>query len=325
MRFYEALPRHKAELVNGQMYLGGSLRKSAMAMGYMIEHLGAAYVAEMVDKALLSDAIIVVFGENKGQFQQMADFSPVKPFYNAPAKLSNDLRMGLFMKDACAWGGGMAVKLGENVFTPDVYLLTKSSAHRQNEYYFDGPPDLIMEIMVPVSRSFDQGLRLQHYAEAGVPEVWLIDFERRTFHPIALQNGQYVEMMVDAAIFHSIAITGFSVEHHKIFDSLKTFGMEPLSIFQLPEALLQSKPLFSRAGSFVPVPFAPRFDLNPVAITHEEFLSWGGEVKFEMMDGRPVFGGSEETTREWLALLIMTLGLEEAVKYLPAEEWAGVI
>jgi hypothetical protein len=324
MRFYEALPRHKAELVNGQMYLGGSLSKSAMAMGYMIEQLGASYVAEMIDKELLSEAIIKVFG-SKGPIQKMADFSPVKPFYNAPAKLATDLRMGLYMKDVSAWGGGMAVRLGENVFMPDVYLQKKTSSNLQKEYYFDGPPDLIMDIMVPLSRAFDLGLRLQYYAAAGVPEVWLIDYERQTFHPRALQKGKYVELSIETEVFQSATIAGFSVEHRKIFNSVKTFGIEPLSIFQIPEILLQSDLKIRRDDSFRPLPFAPRFDLNPLAITPDEFLSWGGEVKFEMMDGRPLFGGSEQTTREWLALLIMTLGLEEALKYLPAEEWSNAL
>lgn len=40
MRFYDALPKRKAELVDGQMYLGGSLTKSVMALGYMVEQLG---------------------------------------------------------------------------------------------------------------------------------------------------------------------------------------------------------------------------------------------------------------------------------------------
>jgi hypothetical protein len=57
MRFYEALPKHKAELVDGQLLIGGSLAKSAMALGYMLAHLGAAYVADMVPKDLLRDAV----------------------------------------------------------------------------------------------------------------------------------------------------------------------------------------------------------------------------------------------------------------------------
>ena len=60
-------------------------------------------------------------------------------------------------------------------------------------------------------------------------------------------------------------------------------------------------------------------------ITFEEYISWGGELKFEMIDGKPLFGGSDQTTREWLGLLMMTLGLSETVKYLPAKAWATVV
>ncbi len=44
-----------------------------------------------------------------------------------------------------------------------------------------------------------------------------------------------------------------------------------------------------------------------------------------MMDGKPVFGGGDETTQEWLGLLMVTLGLKEMVKYLAAEEWASIL
>jgi len=69
----------------------------------------------------------------------------------------------------------------------------------------------------------------------------------------------------------------------------------------------------------------PRVGLHPVAITFPEFISWGGEVKFEMINGKPIFGGGEATTMEWLGLLMMTLGLIETVKYLPKEAWSEVL
>ena len=152
--FYEALPKHKAELVDGQLYIGGSLAKSAMALGYMVHRLGARYVADLVPEALLRDAVIEVYGKPGGSAPAMADFSPVSPSGYVVQRLANDLRMELFM--------------------------------------------------------------------------------------------QRLEV-------------------------------------------------------------------------------WGGEVKFEMMDGVPVFGGGDQTTREWLALLIMTLGVVEAVKYLPKEDWSRVL
>jgi hypothetical protein len=43
-RFYEALPKHKTELIDGQLYIAGSFSKSAMMLGYMVEKLGERYV-----------------------------------------------------------------------------------------------------------------------------------------------------------------------------------------------------------------------------------------------------------------------------------------
>jgi hypothetical protein len=33
MPFHDSLPKHKAELIDGQLYIGGSLAKSAMMLG----------------------------------------------------------------------------------------------------------------------------------------------------------------------------------------------------------------------------------------------------------------------------------------------------
>ena len=74
--FYNALPKHKAELVDGQLYIGGSLAKSAMTLGYMVEKLGAKYVSRLVPKDLLQDAVIEVFGRGK-PIAPLADFTPV--------------------------------------------------------------------------------------------------------------------------------------------------------------------------------------------------------------------------------------------------------
>lgn len=329
LRFYDALPKHKAELIDGKMYIGGSLTKSAMTLGYMVEKLGAAYVAELVPTDLLRDAMIEVYGYTAVPRQPIADFSPVEPFHYRPQKVASDLHMGLFMQDANAWGGTMGVKLGEDLFMPDVYLLKNEHIDRLHDSYLDGPPDLAIEVVTSFMRPFDFGLRLERYAAAGLPEVWMLDYEKRSFEPLRLENGRFVAVPVAGEVFTASSIPGFTVLHQKVFDSVEEMGMEPLQIFQVPPSVQRQKRRFGRHEEDLhwgSVPFAPRLALNPVAITFAEFISWGGEVKFEMDPGGiPVFGGGEETTREWLGLLLMTLGLVEAVHYLPGEEWSKVV
>src|SRR5690606_27056368 len=73
------------------------------------------------------------------------------------------------------WGGDLVVKLGNDALTPDIYVNRNKHDPRQHEYFFDGAPDLIIEVMHPATRAFDAGLRLQRYQTAAVPEIWLID------------------------------------------------------------------------------------------------------------------------------------------------------
>lgn len=326
--FYEALPKHKAELINGRLYVGGSLAKSAMALGYMVRGLGARYVADLVPEALLRDAVIEAYGRPAGNPPAMADFSPVSPSGYTVQRLASDLRMGLFMQGLDVWGGTMPVKLGDDVFMPDIYVLLPENRCRLHEYHLEGAPDLAIEVVAPFMRPFDFGTRLDRYAAAGLPEVWMLDWERHTFEPLALVDGIFEKIPVEHEIFVSRTIPGLTVRHQNLFDTAGQFGTRPSDVFEVSPALKRNPTRASGhadAYHYTSMPFSPRFDSDPVNITFDEYISWGGEVKFEMMDGVPVFGGGEQTTREWLALLIMTLGVVEAVKYLPKEDWSDVL
>lgn len=330
MRFYEALPKRKAELVDGKLLIAGSLEKSAMALAFMVEQLGAAYVADLVSTDLLRDAVIEVYGKGKSAPKKLADYTPIESNAYLPQKLATDLRLGLWREEGFTiWGGGTAIKLGEDVFMPDVYLIKNEHYHRLKEYYFVGAPDLIMEVVVPYMRTFDFGTRLERYAAAGVPEVWMLDFEERRFEPLVLQQNKYEKAAVESEWYDAQTFKGLSVQHGKMFDSAKDMGVQMVDdVFKVNLPHPQPKthaPEGEQTVIYGTVPFAPRLDLEPVPIKFEEFISWGGEVKFELVDGKPLFGGGDETTKEWLGLLIMTLGLKETVKYLSPEAWSAVL
>lgn len=327
LHFYDALPKHKAELIDGQLYIGGSLAKSAMTLAYMVENLGAQYVLNLCNKDLLREAIIEVYGHKETEMEKLADFSPVEPSYYPPQKLATDLRMGLFQKKGImVSGGGTAIRLGDDVFMPDIYVLKNENLSRQKDYFLDGPPDLVIEVVHPYMRPFDFGLRLERYAAASLMEVWLLDYKKRTFEPFLLEDGRYVPQPVNEQWFASKNIPGIRVEQAKLYDSTKELGVQIVDIFEVNIPNAKDKGIrFEKGLGYGSVPFEPRLDLDPVPITFAEYISWGGEVKFEMMDGKPVFGGGYETTKEWLGLLMMTLGLKETVKYLPSEAWSKVL
>lgn len=55
----------------------------------------------------------------------------------------------------------------------------------------EGAPDLVVEVLSPSTTGRDRGEKLRLYAEAGVPEYWLVDPEAATFEFLVLRDGRY--------------------------------------------------------------------------------------------------------------------------------------
>jgi len=62
---------------------------------------------------------------------------------------------------------------------PDIVVILNGNSGRFAEQYFDGAPDLIVEIVTPASRHTDRFVKYEEYETAGVPEYWLVDPDRQ--------------------------------------------------------------------------------------------------------------------------------------------------
>lgn len=62
---------------------------------------------------------------------------------------------------------------------PDVFFFSNEHLNRVHKTYMEGPPDLVIEIISPDSRVRDRGEKFYEYEQAGVPEYWLIDPDRK--------------------------------------------------------------------------------------------------------------------------------------------------
>ncbi|MCG3131612.1 MAG: hypothetical protein FLDDKLPJ_02416 [Phycisphaerae bacterium] len=62
-------------------------------------------------------------------------------------------------------------------FEPDLLFIRHEHLHRLGEVELQGPADLVIEILSPATRSYDLGEKRRVYAEAGVPELCLVDAE----------------------------------------------------------------------------------------------------------------------------------------------------
>ena len=67
------------------------------------------------------------------------------------------------------------MRLAHSGREPDLLYLAYEHLERRKGTYLDGPADLVVEIMSPESAARDRGEKFYEYAEAGIPEYWLID------------------------------------------------------------------------------------------------------------------------------------------------------
>lgn len=85
-----------------------------------------------------------------------------------------------------------AVRLWEGkVRGPDLIFLKTEHLDRIGAKVVEGAPDWVAEIISPRSRKIDRVERLAEYAEAGIPEYWLLDPEKQTIRVYWLEGDKY--------------------------------------------------------------------------------------------------------------------------------------
>jgi Uma2 family endonuclease len=91
----------------------------------------------------------------------------------------------------------LPVRLWEGkIREPDIVFMSDEHADRKGEDYW-GVPDLVVEVISPRrerssgTEKTDRKEKFQEYAQAGVPEYWLIDTQRRMIEVYVLREGKY--------------------------------------------------------------------------------------------------------------------------------------
>ena len=74
---------------------------------------------------------------------------------------------------------------------PDVLVLLKEHLGRLQKKRIMGAPDLVVEVISPSSATYDRLVKHSVYAQAGVPEYWLVNIEEQAIEIFALENGAY--------------------------------------------------------------------------------------------------------------------------------------
>lgn len=108
----------------------------------------------------------------------------------------------------------------KNVPQPDVFWVsdTNTNCHLIDGKYWQGPPDLLVEVLSPSTAYRDYGDKFQLYERSGVLEYWIEDAVSRFVQVYALENGKYVRLGAfgPGETFTSAAL-GVEVDVNKLF------------------------------------------------------------------------------------------------------------
>lgn len=73
---------------------------------------------------------------------------------------------------------------------PDIVFMRTEQAHRRSEAFWDGA-DLVMEVVSPENRQHDLETKRRDYAQAGIPEYWIVDPQEERILVLALAGHGY--------------------------------------------------------------------------------------------------------------------------------------
>ena len=104
---------------------------------------------------------------------------------------------------------------------PDLLLVRDARDARSGDRFWTGA-DMVVEVVSPDGPERDLVHKRDDYAEAGIPEYWIVDPELETVTVLKLEDGGYVESGVydrHAAQVHSPVLPGFCVAVGDVFDA----------------------------------------------------------------------------------------------------------
>ncbi len=214
-------------------------------------------------------------------------------------------------------GSDFVMRLGEDAFTPDAFFVRYDRLNSFHEYFFEGPADIVIEVLMPdKDPARDREWKRHRFEQAGVREYWIVDPKAETVEFLRLTGERYQQQTVDEdGRYRPSSFPGLALNVDELWDrTWKTPGP-----FYIEERLSDSKCKTAWTKRYK-LPFAPRIDFEPTPIRFEEFISWCPEAKtiIEIDFFREI--------KQWLVgLLLMTFGLTRAVDVLEPRQWVEAL
>jgi Uma2 family endonuclease len=108
----------------------------------------------------------------------------------------------------------------DKIRQPDILLIRTEHSNRITDRYIDGAPDWVAEVISEATRQADEVEKLVEYAQAGIPEYWLIDPESHSVRVYTLAGeGVYTLMSTITAgqTATSTKLSGFAIAVDTVF------------------------------------------------------------------------------------------------------------
>ena len=228
------------------------------------------------------------------------------------------------------FGPNHGMQLAQDVFTPDMLVLNTRQLAQDLAHgcYTEIFAYLVVEVTYPEQDTVDRQTRHALYEQAEVQHYWIVDPAKQQFEFWRWSSEGYQLGSLDPdGCYRAINDLSFSPE---LF-WLNMQENQPLYNPKLPAFTGVAQPrqweLRKEPGvelSYGSLAFTPIVGLSPQPISPEQFISWCPKTKLEG-GPFPQVGGSEIGTRNAIAMLLMSVGLVEAVKLISGYEWVRVL
>jgi hypothetical protein len=332
-RWHRNLPEPKLELIDGKLIVGNSLAGSRALLRELLYGWGLDAGVCLAPTALWRQAL-----RDAADRPDPPPPPPAGPMRHAMHHaVANQFRMALFdLTRAGHYGVSLgrdcAMRLGDNVFTPDTHLVGWPHVERVTDSYTDGPADLVIEVLWPGHEAQDREVKRRFYEAGGVAEYWVVDPVTEAIEYLRLTPDGYSPHQPDAdGRYRPASVPGLAFVPAQLWKSLR--DDRPLWAMHDYHGLFEAEAPDEPRGRYrFPegewhwecLPFAPAIGLTPQPLTVAQFMAWCPEAKFELIHGKPSVGNSLGT-RNTLGMLLQTFGLSDVLSLFPARDWRAAV
>ena len=103
----------------------------------------------------------------------------------------------------------------DTVLGPDMSFVSKERVEKADDGYYQGPPDIAIEVLSPSNRKGYIERKLRIYLETGTRSVWLVDPRRRTVEVVTSLDNRRMLHEDDELVDDTVP--GFRVKVSEIF------------------------------------------------------------------------------------------------------------